>query len=322
MPKNTNSLMKHLRDTNKIDIKGSKQKLALQNYGFYHGYKGYRFFKEKNNTLNLTNFNEIIALNEFDLELKAIFYKQIMFIETALKNRVLQLVMEDCKSYNFNDIYEKNLTFHTSIINKKVRSNALKKRLSMRQKILQVVSNNYPKNRVVTHFYDRNSEVPIWGIFELVTLGEFGYFVSCMDINLKKDFADSINLDRSYNTDGELVEKIIFLIRDLRNALSHNEVVFDTRFKTSKVSKNLISSLEKETGIRGISMETITDYLILNIYILKNLGIVKTKLKSTLSEYIRLKEKLRNEIDISDHMKIFPSDTRNKLNMLENFIKK
>lgn len=41
--KKTNALMRHLRDSG-ISIQGSKQKRQLINTGYFHGYKGYRFF--------------------------------------------------------------------------------------------------------------------------------------------------------------------------------------------------------------------------------------------------------------------------------------
>lgn len=41
--KSIDGLMRHLRN-NGIDISGSKQKRQLINSGYYHGYKGYRFF--------------------------------------------------------------------------------------------------------------------------------------------------------------------------------------------------------------------------------------------------------------------------------------
>lgn len=40
--KSIDGLMRHLRDTHNIDIKGSIQKQKLRNIGYYHGYKGYR----------------------------------------------------------------------------------------------------------------------------------------------------------------------------------------------------------------------------------------------------------------------------------------
>ncbi len=41
--KSPDALMRHLRD-NGISISGSSQKQQLINTGYFHGYKGYRFF--------------------------------------------------------------------------------------------------------------------------------------------------------------------------------------------------------------------------------------------------------------------------------------
>ena len=43
-PKSINSLMAYMRDQKNIQIKGSVQKQKLRNMGYFHGYKGYRFY--------------------------------------------------------------------------------------------------------------------------------------------------------------------------------------------------------------------------------------------------------------------------------------
>ncbi len=320
MPKKIDSLMQHLRDNNGIEISSSKHKLALSNYGYYHGYKGYRFYKDKSIYLNISNFDEVIALNEFDLELKSVFYKQVMFLETALKNRVLQLVIDECNSQNFNDIYDQKLTYHNSINNFDKKKNALKRRLELRKKVLRIVADNYDKNKIVTHFYNNNHEVPIWGIFELLTLGEFGYFVSCLDVSVKRKSEYEIGINSSYSSDGGLTQKVVFLIKDLRNALSHNEPIFDTRFKTSNVNKNLINTITSQTNVQNIDFEHITDYLVLIVFLLKKLGVSKTELKSVIHDFKKTMFSLKPKICTSDFMKIFPTDTLNIINVLEDFI--
>ena len=65
-----NGLMIHLRDDCGININGSKEKLQLTQYGYYHGYKGYRFIKKRQNTIPYTNFSEIIAVINYDNVLK------------------------------------------------------------------------------------------------------------------------------------------------------------------------------------------------------------------------------------------------------------
>lgn len=84
--KTTDGLMRHLRDNNHIDINGSKQKKELLLMGYYHGYKGYRFIRNRTNTISYTQFDEVNAVYMFDIKIKTLFYPLIMTVETAVKN--------------------------------------------------------------------------------------------------------------------------------------------------------------------------------------------------------------------------------------------
>lgn len=83
--KTVNGLMRHLRDTHNIEINGSKNKKDLLNMGYYHGFKGYRFIGQSEHKIPYTKFDEVVAVYQFDSNLKTIFYPNIMFIETAIK---------------------------------------------------------------------------------------------------------------------------------------------------------------------------------------------------------------------------------------------
>lgn len=65
--------MRHLRD-NGISISGSSQKQQLINTGYFHGYKGYRFFVSSSNRLPFTSYNEINATIQYDTKLKSLLY--------------------------------------------------------------------------------------------------------------------------------------------------------------------------------------------------------------------------------------------------------
>lgn len=71
--KTTDGLMRHLRD-NGITISGTAQKRQLINTGYFHGYKGYRFFKNAGTRLPFTTYNEIYATIQYDSALKALLY--------------------------------------------------------------------------------------------------------------------------------------------------------------------------------------------------------------------------------------------------------
>ena len=81
--KSTNALMEHLRH-NGIAISGDSQKQQLINTGYFHGYKGYRFFMSSSKQLPFTSYNEIYATIQYDTKLKSLLYAKMMFIEKTL----------------------------------------------------------------------------------------------------------------------------------------------------------------------------------------------------------------------------------------------
>ncbi len=317
--KNIDELIEHLNNNNISTNEDNK--LDLLNFGYYHGYKGYRFFKQSENKLKITSYNQIVSLNKFDLKLKNLFYPLIMYIETALKSRVLFIVVEDNSSSDFNNIYDKSLNYYKSVEGND-RKKAYKNKLFLRKAMANVIVQNHSKSKISQHFYDKDYEIPIWGLFEMLTLGEFGNFVKCLNKDLKIKLGLGLKINRSFNSSGELVEKFIFAIKDLRNAISHNEPTFDTRFKSNDVNKVIFRLLENETDIKDIDLETVVDYLILLIYLLKNLNYEKAELIEIVEQFEKNMVNLKKEIEASDFFRIFNSNTRSKLAKLKDYINK
>lgn len=104
--KSIDGLMRHLRSSG-IAVEGSGQKRQLMNTGYFHGYKGYRFFKTFGNRLPFTTYEEVYAAIQFDSQLKALFYEKMMFIETAVKNIALECILVKAKSENMQDFFER-----------------------------------------------------------------------------------------------------------------------------------------------------------------------------------------------------------------------
>ncbi|WP_138494411.1 Abi family protein [Paenibacillus pinistramenti] len=321
--KSIDALMKYLRDNHGITIQGSSHKRKLRNIGYYHGYKGYRFINNPSRKIAYNDFNQVLAVNTFDMDLKSLFYPQIMFIETALKNYFLEVILQHGRTENFNIIYDSLLTYHKSHpVGSKQYKLAQNKRLRLRDQFYNVLTRDYSNDKqVVQHFYHKDEPVPIWAIFEVISLGEFGNFVSCANINIKKDISKSLNLNQSCDANGKLTESIVYTIKDLRNSIAHNDVIFDTRFKRSNPNYSLISSLQLDTGIQNISFDTIIDYLILVIYLQKNLMTPKHDLLKVVSRFETIINSFRNQIPIHVYNLILYTDTRNKINLLKSFIR-
>lgn len=182
--KSTDALMRHLRE-NGIAISGSSQKRQLINSGYFHGYKGYRFFTSARRQIIFTSYAEINATIQYDSKLKSLLYGKMMFIETALKNIALDVIMAAINSSSIYDMYRVAVSSYnnsprgTSIeVRKRLQNNKLKLQGSIQRAIAYAYRKNNPK---IAHFYNNAAyeDIPLWAIFEILTMGDFGYLLSC-----------------------------------------------------------------------------------------------------------------------------------------------
>ena len=194
------------------------------------------------------------------------------------------------------------------------------KRLKLREHIYSTISRDYKKS-LVSHYYEKDKPVPIWSIFELLSLGEFGTLLSCLKMSVKIDFSKSIGIKIKDDPDGKLPEMIVFAIKDLRNSIAHNGTVFDTRFKTSSINNRLSSYIERETKISNLSFESIVDYIILIAFVLKILQYSNKEILIFVTDFEKICENLYRQVPTNIYMRIIYSDTRNKLIMLKKYCK-
>ncbi len=315
-------LMRYLRVQHHINI-NSNQAYALRNLGYYHGYKGYRFIREPINTIPFTDFNELLAITNFDMQLKTLLYPKMMFIETALKSYVIEAVLADSRSENLNIIFNRSLTHYRNFPHGSSKyKSQFSKKMSLRGTINSTLKRDYDhKNQIVNHFFDNDREIPIWAVFESMTLGDFGNFFWCCNRNVKTYTSNLLHLPSNLDSDGEQTRFIIFALKDLRNAIAHNNVIFDARFKSRNIDSRLTSLLEQETSINNIDFKYIDAYFILTIYVLRKMKVTKTECKQLITAYNAAKETLRTQIPYSIWNQILGSATRSNMNMLTAYIK-
>ena len=314
-----NALMRHLRDMG-VKISGSTQKRKLRRIGYYHGYKGYRFAGSSSNMLPITDFNEIVALHDFDMQLKALFYSPLMSIETALKNRVLEAVLEDAKSEKFDDVFKHSLTAYRTCPRADYKS-AWASRLGFRTEIDRLIAQNHDTKDVIKHFRDQDRDIPIWAIFEIITLGNFGSFYNCLNDKVKNAVVTDLNMPTQNFDSAKVLKKIIFALKDLRNAVAHNGIVIDVRFKTASVHRSVGELLNFEIHTSGVTFSDITDYTLLLVYLMARLGFSKTECKQLLQGYEDLIEHYRSVLPYNIFSQFVGTQTRQKLADTAFFIK-
>lgn len=320
--KSIDDLMQHLRD-NGIFISGALQKQQLINTGYFHGYKGYRFFGLSTNRLPFTTYNEINATIQYDTKLKSLLYGKMMFIETALKNIALDTIMTEIGSSSVYDMYDKAINSYRNAsaktsedIKKKYQNNKLNLQGSIQNAIAAAYRKGNPK---ISHFYNNAdyNEAPLWAIFEILTMGDFGYLLSCLTIKMREKVSRSIGINLSCDTNRELVYKYVYALKDLRNAIAHNDVVYDTRFRKMDPSKPMKQCLILETGMPYINFKTIGDYIILICYYLKLLKVSKNEINSFIEEFEKITQEYESSINEKVSTIVIHPDLFSRLNILK-----
>lgn len=324
--RNIDGLMQHLRE-NGIAISGSAEKRQLRNFGYYHGYKGYRFFITSNKRIPFTKYAEISATIKFDSQLKALFYDKIMFIETAVKNIALECILKEANSENIQDMYNKVVCgYHDCPVGsdqntkKKAQENKLKLENIIQSYLSKAYKNNNPK---ITHFYNNlgYSGVPLWALFEIFTMGDFGFLLSCLNFTTRDAISKAIGLDDiAIDTNRELIYKYIYTIKDLRNAIAHNAVVFDTRFKKMDPSPAMRTYLQQNLSLSYVNFKTIGDYLFLVCYYLKLLGVAKTEIKAFLRDFQRIISDYKNSVSEQVYSMVIHTDLVSRVETVKRII--
>lgn len=319
--KKTDGLMRHLRDNKGMDIRGSRDKVELLQMGYYHGYKGYRFIKHKGDPISLTKFDELKAIYKFDMNLKSLLYPHIMTIETALKNYTIDTLVP-YGSLDLEYAFKHFLTdYKSEKVNSKNYNDKMKDRLTLRKKIDNEISFKFPKNEIVAHFL-RSDTMPLWAVFEILDMGNFGLFLKCLNQQIRIDNCNNLKLiHSSIVNNGNIVQDIIFTLKELRNSVAHNNVVFDCRFAGNTHAMNSVKTyVSVEIGVPNIEFKFLIDYFILVVLLLKKLGYTKTELKRIIKHFKEETEQLRLEVPVSICNRINGTDLNVKLTHLSNYI--
>ena len=272
--------------------------------------------------LPITDFGQIASLHAMDMQIKTLLYPHIMTIETALKNYTLEAVLHHAKSEDFDEIYKNCLTayrgYHPGTADyKKSWAN----RLRLRQTVDGLIWREQDKKPYFKHFRDQGRAIPIWAIFEAMTLGEFGNFFACLDHPVKSAIVEDLGMPSRYDSEALLLS-IIFSLKDLRNAIAHNAIILDVRFQTGGISNRIGKLLKSETDIDSVNFSDITDYIVLIVYLLSLLRLPKTDRKRLIVDYEMIHLRYKKELPLEIYGKLVRTETTSKLRALKSYVTK
>jgi abortive infection bacteriophage resistance protein len=153
-----------------------------------------------------------------------------------------------------------------------------------------------------------------------MTMGDFGQLLSCLTYDVRDDISRQIGLNLASDTNRELVYKYVYTLKDLRNAIAHNAVVFDTRFRNIDPSPAMRQCLMQDVNLPYVNFKTIGDYVILMTYFLKKLDVPKTEIKAFIRDFEKLTQIYKSSVNPAVAAIAIHPDLPARMKALKNYL--
>jgi abortive infection bacteriophage resistance protein len=170
-----------------------------------------------------TNFDEIIAIHNFDREIKMVLFNKILDVEMHLKS-ISSLIFTSVHQEPFDYLIASNYSDSdilevTTIVSTFTRT------------INKLKSKNNPS---ITHYLNKHKQIPLWVLINHFDFGQVQKFIKIMNMREQNKIAIQLNQLLKTNLPNEnpifTIEEMltsIDVIRDLRNVLAHNNKLID-----------------------------------------------------------------------------------------------
>ncbi len=213
------NILTHKKQLNITDTSYAETK--LHDIGYYSLIDGYKniFYNPMTRTYAVgTNFTDIVALYDFDENLRSLVFKYICHIEQKIRSLI---------SYSFCETYSENQSAYLNPANYNISNKSSKDIHKLISMLTYEANQNTEHNYVV---YQRNTygNVPLWVIMKTLTLGQTSKMYSFMLPRIKS----KVSVHYENISEKELVQYLKFLTV-FRNICAHNERLFsfETRFE-------------------------------------------------------------------------------------------
>ena len=214
-------------------------------YGVVNSYKDV-FKTSDNNYKENVSFDEIYALYEFDKNIRLIFLKNILEIETIIKSLLAEVLASKYGIRDYLIIGNFDDSVDSSVIQESI------------DKINEEIDKQNGKHEALTHYLDKYGFVPPFILTKILTLGE----LSRLYTMLKQ--SDRQMISKEYKISDKLLKQIMKNMTMVRNICAHNDRLFSFHSKfllTFKdIDKNYVNK-DNSTNVYMImkSMQILLD---------------------------------------------------------------
>lgn len=212
-----------------------KAKLIIQREGYYKLINGYKelFLSEKNpedKYIPGTTVGEIFALYKFDRELREIFLRYILHVETNIKSLISYRISENYGHENFL----KYSNFNTSM------RDANKQISSVLADIQRQIAAN-TSDPCIKHYLENYGYIPMWVLNNILTLGTTSKFYSIMKIS------DRQSISKVFKILDNHLESCLYYLSIVRNFSAHGNRLYCLRTTKPLTDTNIHRNLLIET---------------------------------------------------------------------------
>lgn len=193
----------------------------LRDIGYYSLIDGYKdiFYNPMTRTyVKDTDFSDIVALYEFDKNLRSLVFKYICHIEQKIRSLI---------SYSFCEVFSENQSAYLNSANYDI-SHKNSRDISKLISILTYEANLNTDHAYVVYQRNTYGNVPLWVTMKTLTLGQTSKMYSFMLPVIKS----KVSIQYGNVTEKELVQ-YLKVLTVFRNICAHNERLFsfETRFE-------------------------------------------------------------------------------------------
>lgn len=218
-----------------IHIKSKKRTISiLANHTYYsiiNGYKDLFLFNYQNNIYKPNvEFEEIFSLYNFDNELRILFLKYILEIETNIKAKIAYQFSETYGYKNYLKI--ENFDTQTTKGNKKEKN--IKQVLNLIKDFEGEIARSIGSHNAVSHYIIDNGYVPLWVLVKVITFGKISRFYGLMKQS------DRQKISKQYQISDSELKNMLKMLSYVRNICAHNDRLYNYTSKNDYLANSKI----------------------------------------------------------------------------------
>lgn len=269
VPLSTDNLIELLQDNiHKITFTDREKKQAKMDLNIINYYRISAF--RKNISQDHTSYTELCSLYQFDLFLRNSISRLIPTVEISLKTSLARFISIYYK--NSNSEYSGGLAY----LDKNIYKTSPDKQMDVKRMLSQfseeltriINKDNIIKHHVVNY----GGQIPIWVLFEKITLGEFSKFVSLLSPELVQNWCRDLFPEPFiiYPNTHKDVKGWISTIQVLRNTAAHEAKIYGQFFTYNpRISKIDMDRLDLDCDMGRVTRENLKNTFFAGLMTLK-----------------------------------------------------